>query len=137
MSSLGPRRAFLLSGGALGAAAAVPAAARAAAPPPREVDLLSTYVTGTGYHAAPSEAPRLRVGEPLVLRRRPDNAYDPRTVEVWTTGGGKLGHVPRIDNQALARLMDAGLVPKARVSAVAGHPERPEIRLDVTIAVAT
>ena len=68
-----------------------------------------------------------------MLRRRPDSAYDPRTVEVWTEDGARLGQVPRIDNQALARLMDAGFATSARVTRVAAGGRKPEIRLDVSL----
>jgi hypothetical protein len=136
--TLGARRAFLAGGGAMGAAAlALGAAAGAQArPAPRGMVLLATYVAGTGYHDAPAAAPRLRAGDALVLRRRPDSAYDPRTVEVWTTDGAKLGHVPRIDNQALARLLDAGVAATAAVSSVKLGPRRPEIGLEVSVAIA-
>jgi HIRAN domain len=94
--TLGPRRAFIAGSGALGAAALAPAAARAATAAPREVTLLSTYVAGAGYYDAPSAAARLRVGDPLLLRRRPESAYDPRAIEIQSVDGAKLGYVPRI-----------------------------------------
>ena len=80
----------------------------------------------------------MRPGDALVLRRRPDSGYDPRTVEVWTADGAALlGQLPRIDNQALARLMDAGVPATARVSSVAAAGSlRPQIRLEVAVALA-
>jgi hypothetical protein len=132
---LTPRRAVLAGSSALGALALAPAAARAARTGGR-VPLLSTYVAGTGYHQAATAAPRLRPGDPLVLRRRPDSSYDPRTVEVRTVDGALLGHLPRIDNQAVARLMDAGVAADAVVSAVVPDSSRPTIRLEVTVTLA-
>ena len=132
------RRALVLgAGGAIGGSL-LASAALAAGPRPeatREVTLLSTYVAGAAYHGAAERAPRLRPGDGLELRRAPDNPYDARAIEVRTDDGAMLGYVPRIDNQALANLMDAGFRPTARVRAVVPDPARPEIRLDVSVAI--
>lgn len=131
------RRALVLgAGGALGGAMLAPALAAARRPAAvGEVTLLSTYVAGAAYHKAGERAPHLRPGDPLELRRAPENRYDPRAVEVRTVDGAMLGYVPRIDNQAVANLMDAGFRPSARVRAVVPDARRPEIRLDVSLAL--
>lgn len=56
----------------------------------------------------------------LQLRREPDNIHDPNAVAVWTRfrRGGEtvdlhLGYVPRQDAKVLARIMDAGVHPRA------------------------
>lgn len=76
---------------------------------------------------------RLAEEEAVVLLREPENRYDGRAVSVWTTAGEKLGYVPRIDNQALANLMDARLALRARVLAVAEG--RGRLRLSLAIDV--
>lgn len=130
------RRTLILGGGGtLGGAVLAPAVA-AAGTASRAVPLLSTYVAGTGYHDAPRCAPRLRNGDEVVLRRRPGNSYDARTVEVRTTDGALLGYIPRVENQALSNLMDAGFPATARVRSVMPDTARPEIRLDVSVAMA-
>jgi hypothetical protein len=129
-----PRRAILTGSGVLGASVLVPSAATAGRPA-EELMLLETYMAGTGYHDAPKAAPRLCVGDPVLLRRRPDNRYDPRTVEVRTVDGALLGHVPRIDNQALARLMDAGIAASAKVTDIAAVVPKPAIRFEVAVAL--
>jgi HIRAN domain len=128
------RRNLLLgTGGALaGAAVAAPAALAGAN---GEVTLLSTYVAGTAYHAAAAAAPGLRPDAPVVLQREHGNDYDPRAIAVRTRSGAKLGYLPRVDNHALARLMDAGFAVTARVREVRPDPRQPEIRLDVFLAV--
>ena len=40
--------------------------------------------------------------------REPQNDYV-GAVTVWTEEGAKLGYVPRIDNQPLTNLLDAGM----------------------------
>jgi HIRAN domain len=128
------RRNLLLgAGGAL--AGAVVAAPVALAGANGEVALLSTYVAGTAYHAAPAAAPALRPGAPLALQREHGNDYDPRAIVVRTWSGAKLGYVPRVDNHALARLMDAGFAVTARVREVRPDARQPDIRLDVFLAV--
>ena len=129
---------MLGAGGALGGAAlAAPAAAALAAPAavPREVALLAAYVAGTAYHEAGQAAAMLHPGDRLMLRREPRNDYDARAIEVRTRAGAKLGYLPRIDNHALASLMDAGFELTARIRAIAPDPRQPDIRLEVTLTV--
>jgi hypothetical protein len=71
---------------------------------------------GTQYYEADSVRPALREGVPLALRREPTNRHDPLAVEVFTVSGSKLGYVPRLDNQAVSRLMDAGRTVTAQVA---------------------
>ncbi len=124
------RRSILLGAGAtLGGAAVATPAARAASR--SEVPLLSTYVAGTAYHQAGEAAATLQPGEPLALRRDHRNDYDVRAIEVRTRSDRKLGYLPRIDNHALANLMDAGFRLSARVRGVVADRRQPEIRLDV------
>jgi len=135
----GTRRSFLGAMAGVGAAATVPAtvalAAASPAPAGRQVPLMSTYVAGTDRYEAPAIDGGLSGGAELVLRREPDNAYDARAVSVWTEGGRKLGYVPRIHNQAIAHLMDAGLATIAQVDRVTGNAGRPDIALAVTVVL--
>ncbi len=143
------RRGFLAAAGGAGAAAlalggaSAPAqaaggvgapalAARAAG----EIPLLSTYAAGAGRYGGAGAFARLRPGDALALRREPENDYDARAVSIWSARGDKLGYVPRVENQALASLMDAGLRATARVEGVARRGSRPELRLGVHLALA-
>lgn len=59
----------------------------------------------------------MRVGDALVLAREPDNAHDANAVSIeWQ--GRKIGYVPRTDNAHLARQMDRGARPGARITAL-------------------
>lgn len=69
---------------------------------------LYTYVAGVAYYQAMTLKDRLRPGDPLLLRREPDNPYDGNAIVVLDARGRKLGYVPRVDNEVPARLMDAG-----------------------------
>ena len=63
----------------------------------------------------------LRVGDALELVRERDNPHDANAVRVqWR--GRKLGYVPRRENAALAWGLDRGTPLRARISALAEHP---------------
>jgi hypothetical protein len=105
--------------GLLVAAVGVPIAATAKI---RRFSPLLTDVplAGDPYYAFRQVRDALSVGEALTLRREPTNPYDPLAVEVLTAADAKLGYVPRRRNEALARLMDAG-VPVRGVVTLAGR----------------
>lgn len=109
------RRRSLLALLGLSPAAALPSAA-AARPRRDPVRLLFTRVNGEHYYAAAEAFPSLGVGDAVRLQREPTNAYDRRAIEVFDGEGRKLGYVARIDNSALARMMDAGEAFTARVA---------------------
>lgn len=121
------RRRLLVALGFSPAAVAVPAAS--AAPPAREpLRILFTRVNGESYYAARDALPTLAPGDVVTLLREPDNIHDKRAIEVFAAGGHKLGYVARIDNSALARMMDAGETFVARVARIEAGPD---IRLTV------
>jgi len=78
-------------------------------------------LAGFRYHAAAEVWRELRVGDPLELAREPGNAHDANAVRVlWR--GRMLGYVPRRENGALAWGLDRGAPLRARISALADHP---------------
>ena len=52
--------------------------------------------------------PKLHENDPLALRREPNNEFDEHAISVYTTGGLKLGYLPKSNNLILSRLMDEG-----------------------------
>lgn len=52
--------------------------------------------------------PKLHENDPLVLMREPNNQFDEHAISVYTTGGLKLGYLPKNNNLILSRLMDEG-----------------------------
>lgn len=93
------------------------------------VRVLWTRVNGEHYYEARDSIAGLAVGDAVTLRREPANAYDRRAIEVLDASGRKLGYVARIDNSAVARMMDAGERFEARI----GRIDRAmlDIRLEV------
>jgi hypothetical protein len=93
----------------------------------------SSPLAGFRYHAAAEVWHELRVGERLELAREPDNAHDANAVRVlWR--GRLLGYVPRRENAALAWALERGTPLRARISALAEHPN-PARRLRFDIYV--
>ncbi len=99
-------------------AAAVPAVVAGPSVRGPSVTLQETHVAGTAYYRADAVLPTLREGQTLILRRQPDNPFDPLAVEVLTAIGEKLGYVPRAANPPYARMLDAGYPLTARITAV-------------------
>ena len=86
--------------------AAIPLAPRAVAAQ-RTILIQESPVAGFQYHAGEAIWPLLSNGAPLTLVRESANPYDERAVRVdWN--GHKLGYVPRIENTAVAQLLDRG-----------------------------
>lgn len=74
----------------------------------RELLLLDCQIHGSHYYDCLSllSQDKLSVGQPLILRRQPDNAYDENAIEILTQRGVKLGYVPQKDNTVIANLLD-------------------------------
>jgi len=63
----------------------------------------SSPLAGFRHYEAPNLWGEIAPGDPLTLVREPDNPHDPNAVRVeWRTF--KLGYVPRVENEALARM---------------------------------
>lgn len=62
---------------------------------------------------------QLQPGMLLPLQREPDNRADPLAIKILTESGHFLGYVPRVKNEALARLMDAGKLLFGKLEATA------------------
>ena len=64
-------------------------------------------VAGTHFREAAVAAAELAPGDPLELRREPDNPHDPHAIAV-DGGGQHLGFVPRELAEEIAPALDAG-----------------------------
>ena len=68
---------------------------------------LEMRVAGATYYPCPEE---LQAGDPLELRRQPDNEHDPLATLVLFKGDVRVGYVPRQYVRLVARLLDAGVM---------------------------
>ena len=72
-------------------------------------------LAGFVYYEGHGVWDRMRRGDRLSLVREPANAYDANAIRLeWQ--GHMLGYVPRKDNADLARQMDHGVRPSARIT---------------------
>ncbi|ACI99320.1 HIRAN domain-containing protein [Rhodospirillum centenum] len=127
------RRGLLAGLAGLAGGLIAPRATQAAAAPSAPILLLESQVAGTAYYDAGKLLKGLSPGQRLTLRRQPDNRHDGLAIEVLVPDAGKLGYVPRIHNQPLARLMDAGKVLHAEVLALTPQ-EWEKVRIQVWMA---
>ncbi|MDR1765095.1 MAG: HIRAN domain-containing protein [Lachnospiraceae bacterium] len=84
----------------------------------RDIYLFDTHVAGTSHVEGIMELePFLNVGDKLTFLRETDNPHDEKAILVKNADGVKIGYVPRMDNAIFARLMDAGKLLFARITA--------------------
>ncbi|MCP5231042.1 MAG: HIRAN domain-containing protein [Chromatiales bacterium] len=96
-----------------------------------ELRIQDSPVAGFQYYDGDLVWDRLRVGDGLTLRREADNRYDHRAVAVWWRDH-QLGYLPRIENHAVAQMLDRGLPLTARIDALATSAD-PWQRLRLSI----
>ncbi|MFN2383130.1 MAG: HIRAN domain-containing protein [Gemmatimonadota bacterium] len=77
----------------------------------------------------------IHAGDPLLLRREPDNAIGADAIQVLTTEVETLGYVPRTISRWLAPVMDAGYGLEARVLRIRpGCPYYERLLIEVRVA---
>jgi hypothetical protein len=82
----------------------------------------SSPLAGSQYYAAARVWNEIRIGDRLTLTREADNRHDRNAVRVdWQ--GQQIGYVPRAENGAVARALDAGEKLEARVSKRRDDPD--------------
>jgi hypothetical protein len=84
------------------------------AQPATRILVQSSPVAGFQFHEGKRVWDQLKVGDALALVREPDNPFDAAAIRLeWN--GRKIGYVPRQENGALARELDAGKTVEARI----------------------
>ena len=97
--------------GGLGLIAAAPAVTAAN----RTVLVQESPVAGFQFHEGESVWSSLEVGKELTLVREADNVHDSNAVAVYFHTD-QLGYVPRVENTAVAQMLDRGEHLKASIS---------------------
>lgn len=93
--------------------------------------LYEGWIAGYVYYDGPDIEESLRAGQPLELRREPQNEHDEKAIEIYS-GNYKLGYISRGDNSILARLMDQGAAIEADIAEIALRApqwERVKVRI--------
>ena len=91
----------------------------------------SSPLAGSQYHELPRLWSQIKPGDRLTLTREADNRHDRNAVRVdWN--GQPLGYVPRRENRAVARALDAGESLEARVAKLRDDPN-PWLRVEFEV----
>lgn len=102
----------------------------------RSVLLQTSSVAGFQYHEGESVWALLAYGHAVDLVRESENTYDTNAVRIdWR--GHRLGYVPKMENYAVAQLMDRGksLAARIRDLQVCANPW-DRIQIEILIEVA-
>ena len=73
----------------------------------RDIVVLETKVAGTMYYEPHEFEPIIKKDLLLKMVREPDNKFDKFAVALHLEDG-KIGYLPKTQNEVIARLMDAG-----------------------------
>lgn len=122
------RRSFVLAAGGAFSAGMLPATAMPGRgeKPETVLWLGRSYLTNQEQFA---DASGPAAGERLVLRRRGDRRFDPRSIEVLTAASRPLGYLPPSSCAILAAIMDAGQIAFAVASPAQGVEDNRELDL--------
>ncbi len=75
----------------------------------RDIFLMNTMINGAMHvKTIYKQASALNEGDRVTLRLEPKNKYDEKAILVLDPKGKKLGYIPRVKNEVLYHLMDAG-----------------------------
>lgn len=127
------RRAFLKSLALLASGLTANFPAMASSRQGTWILLQNSPLAGFQYHAGETLWHLLAVGQPLELVREPGNPYDQRAVRVdWQ--GRKLGYIPRLDNAAVAQMLDRGERLEAHIANLQeSHNPWERVQLEVSL----
>ena len=81
----------------------------------RSVLIQESSVAGFQFHKGDAIWSSLAVGEELTLVREASNAHDPDAVAIYFHKN-KLGYVPRVENSAIAQMLDRGESLEAKIT---------------------
>lgn len=98
----------------------------------QEIFVLKTHIAGTYFSKAERFIPR-ETEFPLkvILQREPKNEFDDLAILVLTEKGEKLGYIPQVKNEIIARLMDAGKKFSAHISRASFNSDWLKLEIEV------
>ena len=89
-----------------------------------EAGAFYTKVAGVTFEGRQETVRALRPGDPLMLRREPDNPHDPHAVKVVTASGTQIGYLSARIASRLAPSIDTGIRYAAAVTQITGGGDR-------------
>lgn len=125
------RRDFIKSFAKLVGMTALPVTVAAKEPVTRRFLIQQCPLAGFQYHEGETLWSQIGIGNRLELTREPANPFDANAIRIdWK--GRKLGYIPRIQNQATARLLDEGTRLEARIGRLEKH-SNPWNRVEIEV----
>ena len=73
----------------------------------KDITVLDCLVAGTSFYNVKSIETELNENDKLDLQREPSNEYDEFAIAIYYKEQ-KIGFIPKIKNESVARLLDAG-----------------------------
>jgi len=70
--------------------------------------VLKTYIAGTHYCDAKNIVDSIKEGNYLIFQREAKNPHDNMAIKIMDLDKHKLGYVPKVKNEVISNLMDAG-----------------------------
>ena len=99
----------------------------------RSVLIQESPIAGFQFHSGEAVWPSLSVGAKLKLVRESANPHDDNAVAVYFHNE-QLGYVPRVENAAIAQMLDRGESLEARISKLS-ISENPWDRVFINVSV--
>jgi len=73
-------------------------------------------------------------GESIILKREPNNQYDPNAVAVLREDGSQIGYLSKFDAEWVSRIIDRGTKVLARIKYIrGGTPDKPSLGVLIEI----
>lgn len=83
----------------------------------KRIFLMQVRVAGLRYRDNINELLScMKVGDKVELIREPENEYDELAIMIRNAEGQKLGYVPRVNNDIMSKMMDAGKILRGEVA---------------------
>lgn len=83
----------------------------------KRIFLMQVRVAGLRYRDNINELLScMEVGDKVELIREPENEYDELAIMIRNAEGQKLGYVPRVNNDIMSKMMDAGKILRGEVA---------------------
>ena len=99
----------------------------------RSILIQESPIAGFQFHSGEAVWPSLSVGAKLNLVRESSNPHDDNAVAIYFHNE-QLGYVPRVENAAIAQMLDRGESLEARISKLSVE-EDPWERVFISVSV--
>ena len=98
----------------------------------KKIFLFSTHIAGTSYvENMASLEPSILLGSEVNFFREPQNTFDNKAIVIKNQLNDKIGYVPKVKNDIISKLMDAGKIIFGEVTKKEWNNNYLKINIDV------